>query len=180
VNVIVYDTETTGLTIHPKAPLERQPRMIEFGAVLVDAETGEVVEEASMLIDPEMEIEEQITRITGITPSDLHGQPRFRDVLPELRRLFGEAQGVVAHNLPFDKTILHCELARAECTDFPWPQAELCTVQLFRDEWGRNPKLTELYQHILGEPLAQTHRALDDVRALVRIMKAASVWQFLS
>ena len=33
-------------------------------------------------------------------------------------------------------------------------------------------KMTELYQHALNKPLPQTHRALDDVMALVEIVQA--------
>jgi hypothetical protein len=32
--------------------------------------------------------------------------------------------------------------------------------------------MTELYEKALGHPLAQTHRALDDVHALVEIVRA--------
>lgn len=177
---IVYDTETTGLTLHPQAPVDRQPQMIEFGAVLYDIDRRCVEEVVSILINPGVPLTEEITAITGLRDADLRDAPRFAEVLPQLRRVFGEAGGVIAHNLPFDKAILRGELMRVGCEDFPWPAAEMCTVQLFRDEWGRNPKLIELHQHILGEPLAQTHRALDDVRALVRILERADLWQFLN
>jgi len=35
--------------------------------------------------------------------------------------------------------------------------------------------LTELFQHYTGRPLAQSHRAIDDVRALKEICVAAGV-----
>jgi len=51
----------------------------------------------------------------------------------------------------------------------------LCTVQEHAEEWGFRPKLTQLYEHYTGEALQQTHRALDDVRGLVVVCKAAGV-----
>jgi len=173
--IIVYDTETTGLTLHPDAPVTKQPKCIEFGGVLLDR-NGRVVEEASILINPGEQLSAEITKITGITDADLVDAPPFAEVLPQLRRLFAEADTVMAHNLPFDKAILRGELARLNVYDFIWPKRELCTVGLYKDQWGRNPRLIELYESVMGKPLAQTHRALDDVHALVEIIQKEELW----
>jgi DNA polymerase III epsilon subunit-like protein len=177
--IIVFDTETTGLTLHPRAPAEKQPRMIEFGAVLLDRD-GSVVEEAGMLCNPQEPITPEITKITGLTDADVADAPTFEQLLPQLVRLFGEASCVVAHNLPFDRAIIRGELMRLGVTDFPWPVNEFCTVQLYADEWGRNPRLIELYAAVMGEPLAQTHRALDDVLALVKIIQKEQLWNVMT
>jgi len=173
--IIVYDTETTGLTLHPHAETMKQPKMIEFGAILMDR-NGVVIEEANILINPGEPISDVITKITGITDADVADAPKFIDALPQIRRIFEQATTVMAHNLPFDKAILRGELARIDCLDFPWPERELCTVGLYKDGWGRNPRLIELYESILGKPLAQSHRALDDVKALVEIIQAEELW----
>lgn len=169
--IVVFDTETTGLTLHPDAPLGKQPKIIELGAALVDRR-GQVVETLSQLIHPGEEISDEITRITGIKNEDLVGAPPFKDALPQLRHIFGQAFAVFAHNLPFDKAMLRNDLARANVLDFPWPGTEYCTVGLHKDQWGRNPKLTELYEFAMHKPLPQTHRALDDVMALVEVVLA--------
>lgn len=173
--IVVFDTETTGLTLHPDAPLVKQPRMIEFGAVVLDRR-GEVVEEASVLINPREPLTAEIVKITGITDADLADAPVFADALPQIRRIFEGAEMVMAHNLPFDRAILKGELARADVFDFPWPRREICTVGLYKEQWGRNPRLQELYAAIMGHPLAQTHRALDDVKALVEIIQKEAIW----
>lgn len=169
--IVVFDTETTGLTLHPDAPLVKQPHIIELGAALVDR-NGQVVETLSQLVHPGKEITDEITKITGITNADLVGAPSFEACLPQLRHIFGQAFAVFAHNLPFDKALLHFGLARNKIDDFPWPRQEYCTVGLHKDAWGRNPKLTELYEATMGRPLPQTHRALDDVLALVEVVVA--------
>lgn len=173
--ILVFDTETTGLTLHPDAPVSKQPKMIEFGGILLDRQ-GRIVEEASILINPGEPLTPEITKITGITDADLIDAVDFDGALPQLRRIFAEATTVMAHNLPFDKAIVRGELARRDILDFPWPQRELCTVGLYKDQWGRNPRLLELYEAVLGKPLAQTHRALDDVKALVEIIQAEELW----
>ena len=63
---IIFDTETTGLLLPSSAPLEKQPRIIELGALKVDA--NGVLDELNQLLDPEQTITAEITKITGITP----------------------------------------------------------------------------------------------------------------
>lgn len=173
---IVFDWETTGLTLHADAPVHKQPRGIEFASILLDAR-GEVEEEFTQLINPEEPISPEITKITGLTDADVRDAPTFLVAWPLIARQFSLSRLAIAHNLPFDRAILRAELARAELTEFPWPARELCTVGAYRCFWGRNPKLTELYEMVLGKPLAQTHRALDDVRALVEIVQAERLWE---
>jgi DNA polymerase III epsilon subunit-like protein len=167
--LLAIDFETTGLMLHPDAKLPLQPRAIEWGAVLVD-EDGTVLEEQSFLINPGQEIEAVITSITGITNEMLADKPRFAEVLPAIRAIMEKADVLAAHNLPFDRSILEVELRHEKCEAFPWPQRELCTVQAYQQKWGRRPKLLELYEFVIGVPLAQTHRALDDVKALAEII----------
>jgi DNA polymerase-3 subunit epsilon len=177
--ILVHDWETTGLTLHPDADVRKQPRAIEFGGALLSRETGEVVETLSLLINPGQALEAVITKITGLTDADLADAPSFVDALPQLQHIFRQATAVVAHNLPFDRQILRGELARANLTEFPWPARELCTVGEFTPLWGRMPKLTEVYEWAMERPLPQTHRALDDVLALVEIIQRQQIWRHL-
>lgn len=176
---LVFDLETTGLPLHPSAPLAKQPRAIEFGAVLIDA-AGRRLAEHSILINPEQALDPVITKITGLTDADLATAPRFADVLPEVRAAFEGADLMVAHNLPFDRFVLELELRRAGVEDFPWPRHSLCTVQTYRPFWGKRPRLIELYPAVLGRPLAQTHRAADDCAALAEIVVEEKLLELFS
>lgn len=167
--LVVFDTETTGLTLHPDAPLSKQPKVIELGVALVDRR-GQVVETLSQLVHPGEAITDEIVKITGITNADLVGAPTFRECLGPLRHVFAQGAAVFAHNLPFDRAMMRNELARIDCLDFPWPSREYCTVGMHSHLWGRNPKLTELYEWAMGKPLPQSHRALDDVLKLTEVV----------
>lgn len=175
--ILVFDTETTGLLPHPNAPINEFPRIIEFGAVMLDPTDGSVLEEASILVNPGVKLEPIITKITGLTDADLAGEPPLEELLPAIERLFREAGCVVAHNLPFDRGVIRGELRRLDRTEFPWPAKEVCTVGIYKEIWGRNPKLLELYEYVLGKPLAQTHRALEDVQAMIEIIQAEELWR---
>jgi len=167
---LVIDFETTGLPFHPHAKQELHPRAIEFAGVLMN-EVGEVSAEDSWLIKPPGEISEVITKITGITNTDLAAAEPFVVHLSRLRELFDQADALVAHNLPFDAGILAHELALiGELAAWRWPPHLICTVQTYEPLWGRRPKLIELYEAVTNNKYVQTHRALDDVRALVDIV----------
>lgn len=172
---LIFDTETTGLILHPRAKDELQPRIIEWGGLLVD-ESGNELEELDVLINPGCPLPARITQITGITDADLEGKPTFAAYRAMLHGMFKRADVLIAHNLPFDVGMMTLDLRRINALEnWPWPKVKICTVQEHAEEWGRRPKMTELYEHYTGHPLAQTHRALDDVRALKEICMAAKV-----
>ena len=178
-SILIFDTETTGLLKHPDAPLHKQPKIIEFGGVLLNREGFEIEEEVSILINPGEPLSVEIVKITGITDADLVDAVSFDQALPMLNRIFAEASAVVAHNLPFDRGIIQNELKRRGITDFPWPGKEFCTAGAYREEWGYNPKLKELYAAKLGMPLEQKHRALDDAMAIVEILRVNDGWKMI-
>lgn len=169
---LVYDTETTGLLKPEVSDLDQQPKIIEFAVAEID-EAYNIVGEYSWLINPGEEITPTITKITGLTNDDLFDKPSFIEVLPEIEEAFMGIDRLMAHNLPFDMGMLTNELRRlGRQYAFPYPPNQVCTVQLANEMiYGRRAKLTELYELTMGKPLAQTHRALDDVRALVEVIR---------
>jgi len=103
---LIFDTETTGLTLHPRAKDEFQPRIIEWGGLLVD-ERGNELKELDVLINPGKPIPEHITSITGITDADVANQPPFSVAAQMLKPLFAAADVLVAHR--------RLALAKAQC-----------------------------------------------------------------
>lgn len=78
---------------------------------------------------------------------------------------------MIAHNLPFDTDCLAMDLLR--CGYQPsgiYAKNMICTVQEHFEDFGRFCNLEDLYSYYMGKPLAQTHRALDDVDALTKIV----------
>jgi DNA polymerase III epsilon subunit-like protein len=206
-DVIVFDTETTGLTLPGVASLDQQPRIIELGAARFKRD-GSRVAELSQLLMPGIELEDEcanhkasaggdcvkrgalcykkIASINDITKDALTGKPTFKEFLPQLKDFFSGAQTLIAHNAPFDTALLNYDLARAACGDFPMPTEIVCTVSAFAHMQGpwkkRNagkPRLIELYEVVMGRPLAQTHRALGDVNALVEVLNKTEFWKAL-
>lgn len=176
--LIIYDTETTGLVKHPNAPLTKQPRLIEFGAIALSMKDGKVMKKFKQLVNPGEPLTDEITKITGISNEDLQGQPPFEKAWLKIFAFIKSAKMMLAHNEPFDRAIIDYELKRAVKT-FIWPNS-FCTISLYRERWGRDMKLTELYENIIGKELDQKHRALSDVEALVEIVQKERLWEALA
>jgi DNA polymerase-3 subunit epsilon len=103
---IVLDTETTGL--EP----DLGHRIIEIGCVeLVNRRhTGRTFHK---YLDPERDIDEGAQQVHGMSRTDLHGKPKFLEVVEELIGFVSGAE-LVIHNAAFDVAFLDKELARIE------------------------------------------------------------------
>ena len=163
---LIFDTETTDLVKVSMTPLNRQPRMIEFFGLVM--EDGVEKETCSFLCDPEMQISAEITRITGIAPAMLVGQPTFAKIADKISALIMSCDEVVAHNLKFDKSIIDMEFARlSEKITLAWPRLT-CTVEATEYIKGFRLSLMALHEHLFEEAFKGAHRAETDVRALTR------------
>lgn len=163
---VLFDTETTGLIDNSGRPLDKQPHVIEFSAVLIDHEF-EVIEKLDFLINPGVKISKEITEITHITNEDLIGKPKFQDRLDEIRALFGKADIVVAHNLSYDMSMINFELQRLG-VGIRWPEIKICTVEKTEYLKGHRLSLAALHELLFNETFSNAHRAANDVAALTR------------
>lgn len=148
-SLVAFDLETTGL--NPK-----QDAIIEIGAIRFNE--NHVENEFSMLIDPERRIPSFITQLTGISNEMVRGAAHIHDVIAEFEAFVGDAP-VVGHNVRFDLGFMqrHNILQHNDVID----TYEMAAVLL--PSAGRY-KLGALSQ-LLGIPLQNAHRALDDAKA---------------
>lgn len=172
-NIIVFDTETTGLPLPNSAPLAAQPHIIEFYGVKVDEEFN-IISEFNHLIKPPIQISDKITKINGITNEMVEDKPTFGKIADELIDFFFNTDFSVAHNHSFDETMMTLELRRLELDHkFPWARKQICTVESSFHLRGRRLPLGQLHQLLLNKPFSKgAHRAKNDVFALVRCFHA--------
>ena len=167
----IFDTETSDLIKNSVIPVGKKPRMIEFCGVLA-TDDGEIVDELDLLIDPGITISATITKVTGIKPGDLAGQPKIEDVIDRIAKFIGRADRIIAHNLAFDKSILVTEVERIGFSIFGyeefWPKNEICTVEASLHYLGYRLSLQVLHRHLFNEGFTGAHRAKTDVAALIR------------
>lgn len=167
-NYIVFDTETTGLVSPEPTNLSKQPHIIEFAAIKLD-EDLKPIDQIEFLCDPGIPLSAQITKITGLTDRDVRGQKKFAEYYKELVQFFLGVEGLVAHNLAFDRDMLNIELRRMDCSwKFPWPHQHICTVEATESLKGYRLNLAKLHKEATGEDFEDSHRAMADTQALVR------------
>jgi len=104
VREVLLDTETTG-----RDPLAGH-RIIEIACIELrnHVRTGRTLH---FLIDPERDIEEDATKVHGMTRGMLTGKPVFAEVAETVHEFLADAP-IVAHNAPFDIGFLNAEFGR--------------------------------------------------------------------
>lgn len=116
---VVFDIETTGLSV-------RNCGITQIAAVRYRG--GELLERFETLVDPEMPIPEEITKLTGITDEMVAGAPKRKEAVEQFLQ-FADGQMLVAHNAAFD-----CSFIRKAATDYglSFRNPSLDTVSLSR------------------------------------------------
>lgn len=172
---LVLDTETTGLTKHQDVDADEQPRVIEYAAILTDGKS--ILDSIEFAVNPQMEVEQIITDITGFTNEQLRTFPLFNTKIHDIAKFNHQAQVAIAHNMSFDKSILKYEMDRngIDLSDIGWPAIEVCTVEQTFHQHGRRMKLSELYERVCG-PYVQKHRAMDDIMLLHEVCQRYGVY----
>lgn len=173
--VLIIDTETTGLRLPDCADLADQPYIIELAMLAVNGER--IVDEWQVLAKPPVPISDGITKITGLSDADVADAAPIAARFSEIQERLNSADFLIAHNAKFDCGVLLDEAARSG-VDLKLPTV-IDTVCEFQHLQNRRLKLVELFEIFTGEKLSQSHRALDDCRALHRALCCAGFWSVL-
>lgn len=164
-DIIIFDTETTGLDFPNPTSIERQPYITEIYAVRLTNDF-KFVSEIDTMINPPVPISEEITRITGIKQSDVDDADPFINVYDRLYDLFEGVNFVVGHNVNFDLRMLKFELFRHDFQNkFHWPKYHLCTVEGSKHYQNKRLTLQKLHEFLFGHEFTNAHRAKNDVQA---------------
>ena len=167
-NIIIFDTETTGLLQPELTTLNKQPYITEIYACKINEEF-KMLGEIESYLKPPIPIPQEVIKISGITDEHVEGAPIFPFFYKDLAKFFTGVDVLVAHNLSFDVGILTNELKRIDkVTKFPWPRHQICTVERTMHLKGHRMKLAQLHEYLLGKTFKDAHRAKQDVHALVR------------
>ena len=161
-NVVILDTETTGLSFS-------HDELIQIAAAKLDC--GQVVDWYVTFVNPGKELPDEIAHLTGISENDLVDAPSPDEALAGLAEFVKDAL-VVAHNVGFDRHFVTNHPAGYPLLENTWIDSlDLSRIALPR---LKSHRLTDLV-HAFGAP-ASTHRADDDVAAtcvVYRILLAA-------
>lgn len=167
-NIIITDTETTGLVKPVPTDLIYQPFMTEIYACKIN-EDFEFIDEFESMVKPPIPISPEITKITGITDADVADAPSFADIYHDLYDFFSGADIIVGQNIEFDISVIHYELMRHDWDKkFCFAKRHICTIESSYHYQNRRLNLTKLHEFLFGEAFKDSHRAKGDVMATTR------------
>lgn len=129
----------------------------------------QIVDELYSLIDPQTTFSSFNTKIHGITSAQVKNAPTFAELWPHIQSFFTPEQLVIAHNAPFDCSVLKKTL---EAYALPTPSfLVLDTVKTSRNFYQDLPdhKLNTVCANLNIE-LKHHHNALADSHACAQIL----------
>ncbi len=132
---------------------------------MVRVEDGRIVDTLDLLIRPP-ELYFEFTRIHGITRDDVLHCQTFEQLWPNMEKFIASSQFMVAHNAPFDRSVLN-----ASCKYYGITPMDIdfkCTVQIARHVLGIRPARLSNVCRVLGIDLDH-HQALSDAVASAKI-----------
>jgi len=181
--ILFFDTETTGKIVK-NWPIEVQPRVVQFGAVVGEYEADwTIISETTvdLLFNPWMPIPAEAANIHGVTDEMVAEKPPFSSYRRDFIQLCRDADIIVAHNIDYDMNVVFWELDRfytkesAEKTNFKFMfrDKSICTMQATIDfcklPWNfgkyKFPKLSELHVKLFGNDFDGAHNAVADIIA---------------
>jgi DNA polymerase III epsilon subunit-like protein len=189
-NILVLDTETSGLPKDFKAPYtntDNWPHIVQLAWQCFTPD-GKLIESACDIIQPDgWTIDAEASKTHGIELeyAQLVGIP-IAQALSALIMRSRDCKLIVCHNVGFDKSVVFCEIERLSrkllfqpirtpfyCTMLE--TADLVCIEhpheYFRSKGQYKwPSLDELHMFLFGEPIAgrEVHDALVDVKACAR------------
>ena len=167
--IVIFDTETTGIEF-------KTCRIIELGAVALDAE-GEVDSMDALIRLPEGEtIPPVVVDLTGITDLQLLSEGvSEQEAVDQFARLFQGAERplIVAYNAQFDLNFMAGLLPRYGQLDLLKRSRFLDALTVYKDRRDYPHKLCNAIEaYHLGDKVVNSHRAVDDARATVALMES--------
>jgi DNA polymerase-3 subunit epsilon len=142
------------------------PRDSACAVALVTVYSGAIVDRSSFLIKPPRK-SFSFTHVHGISWSDVANAPTFEEIWPKILPKIEKADFLVAHNAPFDRSVL---VACCNVYGLTVPAKRFeSTVTWARQVWDLRPTTLPDVCKFLGIPLSH-HDPLSDAEACAKIM----------
>jgi DNA polymerase III epsilon subunit-like protein len=197
-NILVFDTETTGLIKNKNSPLSEYPYIIQFSFMVYDVQ-NEIIRSsynAYIKIPSSIIIPEVVTKINGINNEKCEKEGiSITEALGIFYHAVNICDCVIGHNIDFDIQMVNAEIIRnlKHLTLFPdiidlfdinrlaskCIQID-CTMKMTigmcnlirstekNHKYKKFPKLTETYFHLFNEHPENLHNSIIDTLICLR------------
>lgn len=165
--LVIFDTETSSLS-------PDDGEIIEFGAIILTkppksnrfsekTEVDVLIQNQKPILNSHIHhITDEMCRERGITPK------KFFDVLEPLFGFYEDTL-LIAYNAPFDLRFIQAFLGDRKIEN---DVLDLLKVAKARTERFRGNKLCDMIEYYEVKEVENSHRALDDVKATLEVMRA--------
>ena len=195
-NILVFDTETTGLL--PKYPSDVIPYITQLSFIVYDCKTESIRThfDAYIRLPADIQVPEIVTKITGITTEvcQTNGIP-IQEALAAFYYAMTMSDCIIAHNIEFDIAILQIEIKRNLESLKTYPQINDlfdpnrlayyniqvdCTMRMTVDAcallrttdknftYKKFPKLSETYEFLFKKTPENLHNSMVDTIVCLR------------
>jgi DNA polymerase-3 subunit epsilon len=159
--VAIIDLETTGTNV-------ATDRVVQVAVLKLEADGSE--QEFQTLVNPQIDIPADATRVHGISDADVQGKPTFRELAPTLLELLSGCD-VVGFNLSrFDLPLLQAEFRRTEHSFSLDGRSVIDVMTIFHAKEPRD--LSAAVKFYCGYEHKEAHSALGDVRATRDVLES--------
>ena len=157
----VFDLETTGVQI-------TKDRIVQIAIIKIHPDGSEL--EYNQIVNPEMEIPQEICEIHGITNEMAKKAPTLKELAPAIMAFIGDADLAGFNSNKFDIPVLVEELIRVG-VDADFSNKAFVDVQnIFHKMEQRTLSAACLFY--TGKPMENAHNALFDTRVTWEVLKA--------
>lgn len=157
----IFDLEATGLNISKE-------RIVEIAILKINPDGSE--ERFKSLVNPEMNISEEVTKIHGISNEDVKDSPTFKELAKKVVEFIGDADLAGYNSNKFDIPLLAEELIRVG-SNFDLSTRHFVDVQnIFHKMEQRT--LSAAYQFYCNKELIDAHDAMNDTNATWEVLKS--------
>ena len=157
----VFDLETTGVQI-------TKDRIVQIAIIKIHPDGSEL--EYNQIVNPEMEIPQEICEIHGITNEMAKKAPTLKELAPAIMAFIGDADLAGFNSNKFDIPVLVEELIRVGI-DADFSNKAFVDVQnIFHKMEQRT--LSAACMFYTGKPMENAHNALFDTRITWEVLKA--------
>lgn len=159
--ICFFDLETTGINIS-------KDRIIEISILKVFPNGTE--ESKTWLVNPEMEIPEEVIAIHGITNEKIANEPIFKVIAKDVHNMIKDSDLGGFNSNRFDIPLLAEEMLRAD-VDFDMKSRVAVDVQTIFHKMEQRT-LSAAYKFYCDESLEDAHSAEVDTKATYEVLKA--------
>jgi DNA polymerase-3 subunit epsilon len=157
----IFDLEATGLNISKE-------RIVEIAILKINPDGSE--ERFKSLVNPEMNITDEVVKIHGISNETVKDAPTFKDLATRVIEFIGDADLAGYNSNKFDIPLLAEELIRVG-SDFDLSSRHFVDVQnIFHKMEQRT--LSAAYQFYCQKELIDAHDAMNDTNATWEVLKS--------